>query len=117
MYLLIKLTISAAVIVAVSEVARWSPRLGGLIASLPLVSILAMLWLHVDTRDASAVATLSREIFWLVLPSLLLFVVLPWLLRIGVNFYAALAASAAVTVIGYAGTLVLLARLGPGGPS
>lgn len=114
MYLILKFTLSAAIIVAVSEVARLSPRLGGLIASLPLVSLLGMIWLYVDTRDAQAVAVLSREIFWLVLPSLLLFVALPWLLRRGLDFYPALAASITLMLAAYGGTLALLRQFGPG---
>lgn len=115
MYLLLKLIISAGIVVVVSEIARVNPRLGGLIASLPLVSILAIIWLYVDTRDAQLIASLSREIFWLVLPSLLLFLALPWLLKLGLQFYTALALASIMTIAAYGGTLWLLARFGTGG--
>src|SRR5690349_12496787 len=67
---IIKLLISAAIIVAVSEVSKRSSLIGGLLASLPLTSFLAMLWLYKDTKDTAKVAALSMSIFWLVLPSL-----------------------------------------------
>jgi len=114
MYLLFKLILSAGIVVIVSEVARVSPRLGGLIASLPLVSMLAMIWLYVDTQDTQAIAGLSREIFWLVLPSLLLFLALPWLLRLGLQFYAALSIASLMTIGAYGGTLWLLAHFSTG---
>jgi hypothetical protein len=58
----------AAIVMAASEVARRSPGLGGLIASLPLVSILAMIWLWQDTADTQRVAAQSEATFWFVLP-------------------------------------------------
>lgn len=80
-YYLVKLVISAALIVGVSEVSKRSSLFGGLLASLPLVSFLGMIWLYVDTRDVEKVSALSRDVFWLVLPSLALFALLPWLLK------------------------------------
>lgn len=89
-YYLIKLVISAALIVAISEVAKRSTLFGGLIAPIPIVSTLAMIWLYVDTADTDRVAQLSTSIFWLVLPSLVLFPLLPVLLQRGIQFYLAL---------------------------
>lgn len=77
----VKVVISAGLIVAVAETAKASPRLGGLLASLPLVSLLGMIWLFWDTGDKARVADLSMSVFWLVLPSLPMFLVLPWLLK------------------------------------
>jgi F0F1-type ATP synthase assembly protein I len=102
MYLLMKIVLSAVIIAVVSEIAKRSTIVGALIASLPLTSVLAMIWLYQDTKDATRVAALSGEIFWLVLPSLLLFLVLPALVRRGVSFYAALALASACTAVGYA---------------
>jgi hypothetical protein len=112
MYLLAKILISAAIIVAVSEIARRSTFYGALLASLPLTSVLAMVWLYRDTGDAARVATLSGEIFWLVLPSLLLFIVLPQLIQRGVGFYVALAIACGCTVAGYFVTSLVLRRFG-----
>jgi F0F1-type ATP synthase assembly protein I len=112
MYLAFKVLISALVIVAVSEIAKRSTIFGALLASLPLTSILAMVWLYQDTKDATRVATLSSEILWLVVPSLLLFVLLPILLKRGVNFYPALGIAAACTAVAYLATAVAVQRFG-----
>ncbi len=111
-YYLVKLVISATLIVVVSEVARRSSLFGGLIASLPLVSFLGMIWLYVDTRDSDKVAALSRDIFWLVLPSLALFALLPWLLK-RMSFAPALGLATVGMFAAYGLTVALL-RLGRG---
>lgn len=109
---IIKLLISAAIIVAVSEISKRSSSLGGLLASLPLTSFLAMLWLYRDTRDAAKVAALSMSIFWLVLPSLVFFIALPALLKTNLNFYASFAASTAIMLACYGLMLLILKRFG-----
>ncbi len=108
----IKLLLSAGIIVLVSEVAKVSAGLGALIKSLPLVSILAMIWLYADTHDPGKIAELSVGTFWLVLPTLPMFLVLPWLLRHGWGFYAALAASIGVMLLGYVLAVPVLGRFG-----
>jgi hypothetical protein len=112
MYLLFKIVLSALIIAAVSEIAKRSTVAGALVASLPLTSVLAMVWLYQDTRDSSRVAALSGEIFWLVLPSLVLFLVLPVLIRRGVAFYPALTLASACTAIGYVVMSLSLHRFG-----
>lgn len=111
-YYVFKLAISALLIVAISEIARRSSFVGALLASVPLVSVLAMIWLYVDTRDSARVAALSGSIFWLVLPSLALFVVLPVLLKAGVNFYLSMAIGIAATVFCYWLVVTYLPQLG-----
>ena len=106
---IIKIVISALVIVAVSEISKRSSFLGGLLASIPIVSFMAMIWLYVDTRDVEKVASLSVNIFWLVLPSLVFFLVLPWLLRMKVQFVASFVLSVAVMLLSY-GLIIVLAR-------
>ena len=106
---LIKVLISALLIAAVSEIARRSSLLGALLASLPVTSLLAFMWLYRETGDTEKVAALSADIFWLVLPSLVLFVLLPVLLRHGWNFWSSLAISSAATAIAY-GAVVLALR-------
>ena len=108
----IKVAISAVVIVAVSEISKRSTFIGALLASLPLVSVLGMLWLYLDTKDTEKVARLSFSIFWLVLPSLVLFPVLALALRAKWNFYAGLGASIAATVACYGGMLAVLNKFG-----
>ena len=112
LYYCIKLALSALIIVAVSELAKRQPAWGGLLASLPLVSLLAIVWLYADTHDVRQVSELSTSIFWLVLPSLLFFLALPLLLRQGMGFAASLGLAALMTMAAYALMLVALKRFG-----
>jgi hypothetical protein len=112
MPLILKIIVSALVIAAVAEIAKRSTVFGALVASLPLTSVLAMIWLYQDTKDTARVAALSANIFWLVLPSLLLFIVLPMLLKRGFSFYAALGLACSCTVVAYAGMAILMPRFG-----
>lgn len=98
---LIKVLISALLVAAVSEVARRSSLLGALLASLPVTSLLAFIWLYRETGDTQKVAALSADIFWLVLPSLVLFLLLPALLRLGWNFWTSLGLSCAASAVAY----------------
>ena len=100
-YALIKIFTSAILIFAISEVAKRSSLLASILASIPLLSVLAMIWLYIDTKDIQAVALLSRDIFWLVIPSLLLFIILPILLKHKINFYTALSIASGFTIAGY----------------
>jgi hypothetical protein len=108
---LVKVLVSALLVAAVSEVARRSSLLGAVLASLPVTSLLAFIWLYRETGDAEKVAALSGDILWLVLPSLLLFALLPVLLRAGWNFWLALATSSAATAIAYGATTWLMQRV------
>ena len=94
------------------EVAKRSPTYGALLISLPLVSILAMIWLWRDTGDGERIAVLSEGTFWLVLPTLPISLVLPALIRHGVAFWVALAVSCALTVVLYLVAVWLLPKLG-----
>ena len=112
MYLLLKALISGCVIAAASEVARRSPGWGGLIVSLPLVSLLSFVWLWLDTGDAGRVGELARSALWFFLPSVPLFLALPALLRAGVGFWPAFGVSVLGTAVLYALFLQLAPRLG-----
>jgi hypothetical protein len=111
-YTVLKIAISAALIVAVSEISKRSSFLGGLFASLPLVSLLAMIWLYRDTRDTQKVAALSTSIFWLVLPSLALFIAFPLLLKRGLSFWPSLGMSVAAMLACYGATVFTLNKFG-----
>lgn len=111
-YYLVKLLLSAGIIVVVSEVAKVNAGLGALIKSLPLISILAMIWLYMDTQDTGRIAELSTSTFWLVLPTLPMFLVLPALLKSGMPFYPSLAISITVMLACYVIAVPLLARFG-----
>lgn len=110
----VKVVLSALVIVAVAEIAKRSTLWAAGLASLPLTSILALVWLHIDGEAPERVAALAGSIGWLVVPSLLLFVTLPWLLRTGWGFWPALLVACLATVAGYAALLWLLPRAGLG---
>jgi|SRR4051794_11059651 hypothetical protein len=112
LYLFIKAAISGAIVAAVSEIARRYPGWGGLVASLPLTSLLAMIWLWRDSNDAERVAELSVSTIWFFVPSVPLFIALPWLLRSGVGFWAAMAIVVALTLALYALMFWAAPRLG-----
>lgn len=102
LYLVIKAAISGVIVAAVSEIARRYPGWGGLVASLPLTSLLAMLWLFRDTHDAERVAELSVGTLWFILPSIPLFIALPMLIRSGLGFWLSMAIVVAGTLALYA---------------
>jgi hypothetical protein len=97
-YYIVKIAVTSGLIVAISEISKRSTFAGALLASIPLVSVLAMLWLYLDTKDITKVSTLSTSVFWLVLPSLALFIALPLLLKQGLNFYLSISISIALTI-------------------
>jgi hypothetical protein len=108
-YLVIKAALSGVLIAIISEVAKRYPGFGGLIASLPLVSVLGMIWLWRDKPDVANMASHVEATFWFVLPSLPMFLLIPVLLRQGVNFWAALAIGCALTIVLYS----LMVAVGP----
>ena len=101
LYLIVKAALSGIIIATVSEVARRWPGGGALIVSLPLVSVLAMIWLWRDKPDVPNMAAHVEATFWFVLPSLPMFLLIPWLLRSGVGFWFALAIGCALTIALY----------------
>ena len=92
LYLFLKAAVSGVIVAVVSEVAKRYPGFGGLIASLPLVSVLGMIWLWRDTSDPIRMAAHASATFWFVLPSLPMFLLIPELLRRGVGFWPSLLA-------------------------
>lgn len=111
-YLLLKALLSGVIVMIVSEVARRSPGFGGLIVSLPLVSILGIVWLWTETSDPDRVAAHAQSTFWFVLPSLPMFLAFPAMLRYGVGFWTALGGSCVLTVVLYALTVWFLPKIG-----
>ena len=108
----LKIAITVAVVIAVSEISKRSSFWGAILASLPLTSLLAFVWLYADTGNTESIAVLSRSIFWLVLASLPLFALLPILLGSGWSFWPSLLAGCAVTIGAYFGLVWLLQRVG-----
>jgi hypothetical protein len=107
MHFTIKVLISALLIAAISETAKRSSLVAALIASLPVTSILALIWLYVDTGDTELITELSRQIVWLVIPSLAFFWILPRLLECALNFWFALGLAAITTSVCYGLALLL----------
>ncbi len=112
LYLVLKSLLSGIIIMAVSEIAKRSPAFGALVASLPLVSLLAIVWLWRDTGDTARIADHAEATFWYVIPSLPMFLVFPYMLRNGVGFWWALLAGCALTFALYALTIVIAAKFG-----
>ena len=101
MQLAVRLLLSGGLIVGASEIAKKNDVFGAFLASLPLISVFAMVWLYNDTGDTEQIATFSKDIFWLVIPSLVLFLTLPIFLQKGMDFWPALGISILLTVLAY----------------
>src|SRR5262249_127554 len=112
LYFAVKAALSGIIIAIVSEVARRSPTLGALIVSVPIVSFLGILWLWHDTSDAERIAAHAQSIFWYVLPTLPMFLVMPAMLRHGNGFWMTLVVCCALTFVLYLGTAWVLSRFG-----
>jgi uncharacterized membrane protein (GlpM family) len=110
-YYIIKVLISSGLIVLISEVSKKSSTLGSIFASIPLVSVLAFIWLYIDTKDKTKISELSYGIFWLVIPSLSLFLILPVLLK-RMSFYPALIIGIICMVVLYFLMIFILGKLG-----
>ncbi len=111
-YFLIKAALSGLIAAIVSDVSKRSPVLGALVASLPLISIMAVMWLWRDTGDADRIATQMEVTFWYVLPSLPMFLLVPAMLRGGIPFWTALVCGCVLTSVLYLITSWILARFG-----
>jgi hypothetical protein len=103
---------SGLLIALASTIARRQPALGALIVSLPLVSVLSMIWLWRDNADPEGMARYVGNTFWYLLPSMPMFLVIPWLLRRGIDFWPSLALGCMITVILYLATVWTGARFG-----
>jgi len=111
-YTIIKILITSGLVVAVSEIAKRSSMMAGILASIPLISVLGFVWLYIDTKDVEKISSLSTSIFWLVIPSLALFVALPILLKKGFGFYPSLGVATSITVVCYYLMILILGKFG-----
>ena len=109
---MLKILLTALLIAGISEVAKRFTAVAAILAALPVTSVLAMVWLYADTKDAKKVTDLSYGIFWAVLPSLVFFIVLPWLLKAGMKFYPALLLACLAMVMFYLVYVFLLRKAG-----
>jgi len=109
---LVKLVVSAAIIVFVTKIQLVNDRLSALLIALPFTSLLAMCWMKADKQTPERIANHSEGTFWFVLPTLPMFLILPWMLRNGWGFWAALLANCLLTVGFFWLTVVILRRFG-----
>jgi len=112
LYLTIKALVSGVIVAAVSVIAKRYPGFGGMVASLPLISVLGMMWLWRDTHDPVRMAAHAEGTFWFVLPSLPMFLSIPWMLRQGWSFWSALVAGCLLTVLLYLAMTLIGPRFG-----
>ena len=112
LYFCIKVFLSAIIIAVVSELSKRNAFLGAILASVPLVTVLAMVWLYIDTHNPLEVAELAQGVLWMILPSLTLFLILPILLKQHMNFYLALGISIGVMIASYFGMVLVLKKFG-----
>lgn len=111
-YYIVKLVITALLIVLISEIAKRNSLMGAMLAAIPLVSILAMIWMYIDTNDSKSAVEFSNSIVWLIAPSMTLFITFPILIKKGLSFYPSLAISVVMTMLAYYGVIFLLEKLG-----
>ncbi len=111
-YLIVKALISGGVIVAASELAKRNNTAASIIHSLPLVSLMTFVWLYSESKDAPLIGRHAYGTFWFVLPSLPLFLLMPWLIRRFDSFWAALSAGILLTIALYFLTMRLLKAAG-----
>jgi hypothetical protein len=112
-WFIIKVLITSVIIVAVSEIGKWNSFMGSVLASIPLVSTLGMIWMYHEKTPLAKITAHSSNVFWMVLPSLPMFLVLPWLIeKQRWSFYPSLAVSVALTVVLYFVASAVLKKYG-----
>lgn len=110
-YLVLKAALTGVIVIAISEIAKRSSVLAAVLASLPLTSVLAFIWMYTDSKNVEEIKQLSYGIFWMVLPSLAFFLLLPTFLKVGMRFYPALLMASLCTAGLYAGYIKALSLL------
>jgi hypothetical protein len=109
---LTRAALSGLIVALIALIAKRNPAAGALVASLPLISILGMIWLWRDTHDGALMANHVEATFWYVLPSLPMFLLIPAMLRGGVGFWVAMVAGCVLTILLYFMTISIAARFG-----
>lgn len=109
---LVKIGLTAVIIVLVNKVQLFNDRLSALLIALPFTSIIAMIWMHQAKQTPERLANHSEGTFWFVLPTLPMFLIFPWMLRSGWGFWSALVANCLITIILFWATVMILRRFG-----
>lgn len=111
-YFLTKLIITSLLIVTIAEISKRSSLAGALLAAIPLVSILAMTWMYIDTNNSASAVEFSNRIVWLIAPSMTLFILFPLLIKKGFSFYVSMGIATASTIIAYYVLILILEKFG-----
>lgn len=109
---IVKVLLTAIIILFVNKIQLFSDKLSALLIALPLTSLLAMIWMWQGDQPASKIAGHAEGTFWFVLPTLPMFLILPWMLRHGWAFWPALAANCALTTGFFWITVIILRKFG-----
>ncbi|MDA3837910.1 MAG: DUF3147 family protein [Candidatus Delongbacteria bacterium] len=112
MYYALKVIISAALIVIISEISKRYQILGAILASIPLISVMAIIWMYFETKDVESIQTFSKSVFWLVLPSLSFFIIFPLMLKYNLNFWVSFLSSTAIMIVLYYLLTLVLKKFG-----
>ncbi len=112
-YFLFKTIITALVIASVTELSKRFTFLASLLAAIPLTSLLIFIWIYVEQKDTAKIANMSTEVFYLVLPSLVFFLILPFLLNRGMSFIPAFTIDVILTFLIYLGYVKVLRTIRP----
>ena len=111
-YYITKLIITTILIVLISEISKKSSLIGAILAAIPLVSILAMTWMYIDTDSSDKAVEFSNSIVWLIAPSMTLFIAFPILIKKGLSFYPSMLIAIFLTVLAYYSVIFFLHKLG-----
>lgn len=109
---IVKVLLTAVIILMVNKVQLFSDKLSALLIALPLTSLLAMIWMWQGGQSSSKIAGHAEGTFWFVLPTLPMFLILPWMLRNGWSFWSALAANCVITTVFFWLTVIILRKFG-----
>lgn len=109
---LVKVLVTAVIILFVTKIQAFSDRLSALLIALPLTSLIAMIWMQAEKQGNDRIANHSEGTFWFVLPTLPMFLILPWMLRHGWNFWPALGANCLITIGCFWLTVAILRQFG-----
>src|SRR5574340_60862 len=112
LYYAAKVLLTAVLIVVISEVVKRSSMFGALLVSVPLTSVAIMIWLYVETGDEQKISAFSFNVFWLLIPSLALFLVLPLMIKFGWGFWLSMIAAVLATAACYGMMLSILKHFG-----
>ena len=96
MFIVLKIIITAVIIVIITEIAKFNDRMGGLIAALPITTFIIFFWLHFENNSVEKISNHASYTLLYVLPTLPMFLVFPYLIN-KFGFYWSIIISAVIT--------------------